>query len=272
MLIKIAFGLFGWYSRSGYDNIFRNQLDAIWDKLYTQSLFDFFHSFLSHIADKTDEILKRRFKALIIFFSISFLLKLLILNCFVCLFYTPYELSIKTFFYELSVFFSLEDKLHIIIFILFGVFFDLLSVSVTIFLIKIASQSLSLIKSIVLILVEIFVAITSPTWISLGLIVKSIFYPYGNNIIDLKSHPDFLFVVFRKTISSLYQFVMCGFNFQESSYFILQGIEIIVISISCIIPTLIYLFILSFLLTLKFSPKGLKKICFNSVFLITIDE
>lgn len=261
---KALFSFLGWLFPES-DAKYRNHLDSIFDQLDSYNLFGLAHSYFNRISFNIRKLFENKYRVYLIIIAVSFFINAstaLASLAFVvgAQFYLSTRLeglySFWTSFMKLPV-----DKIFgsITVAGFLGSFFDMISVFITIALIRRASRAKKL-KSIFLhINVDVVVAVISLMWayyiftLIYGWVyedVLQIFHTFGiNPRPHIAGTPG---GTLTKTPELWYVIIFYG--------------------ISTTVPTIIYLSILIILLILRFIPDSFQRFLNKIVFLLTTDD
>jgi len=260
--IKSLFGLLGWYSRDGSDVLYRQHLDAWFDKLEEMTLFELAHGYFARWVSKVRDLVhsfKRPWLVIIgVFFCINLISYLL---WSIAYFYFSYEASEA----------SIDDYMNIGLMggllIPGGIFFDIISISVTWWLVKRAIASLTIFKIISHTFLDIALGILAMCWVLIlflvytGLFTTELYWNLVNflAILGTAEGRTVLFEGFFDLLSELW-------SEPWLKYFA------IIMGASSVLPTLTYLVFLIPLVLFKLTPRWIHRIGSKTIYLVTTDQ
>ena len=168
VLVKILFSVLGWYSQNDKDQVYRRQLDTIWDNLQTLSFFDIGHNILRKLVVNIQSSSLYNWKFFIVFLVFGIVINFFSFMIFIELYdYINGGLwgnSITRLKHWLIAhgFFKTFSIVAITAFL--GTAFDLISVLITWQLIKAASMKESLMQIVYHIGLDIVIACLAISW------------------------------------------------------------------------------------------------------------
>jgi hypothetical protein len=270
-LIKIFFGILGWYSRTGSDDIYRNSLDNLWERLHKESLFEVVHGILSQLVSRIDAILKHRYLAFFLFIFISFTINCIaIALSFAILFFKVNPIQ-YLFPFLLGLFTETFRNYLIIAFM--GALFDVISVFITIWLIRLASVSLSLLKATCHFIIDIILAFLSFYFtVYAALITVQLLVAPNIEFVSILQQAMITMRMALYYYSEVWSFLINGINLSQLSNSQAISLMLLIIGLSSVLPTLLYLSISVFIVAIKFIPNSFKSVVMNIIFLVTTDN
>ena len=256
VVCKFFFGLLGWYSRNGSDDLYRQRLDTIWDRLHTDTLFDLAHRSLRRLVIRTRETLKTRRRALLRLAAMFFIINAIsiVVALDVAILYLQRKIDHPGS--GILNAFNAETPLSGVICLTIaalGVGFDLVSALISWFFLKKAAATNRLSSTIFHISADAVVAIVAMIWSSFTLI-STVALMSGATLLETL---DFLLITAGHLSS-----------FMDDGWFAIS----IVMAASAAIPTLVHLSVSLVVLAAYATPRSLQLILRRSIFLVTTDE
>lgn len=246
---KTFFGVLGWYSRDGKDELYRKNLDKVWDRLYAGSLFDLGHFFLQRLVTRIRQTIGTKWYGIRIVAFCSFFWNGQIV--FLAPILMPQNLQPPLDALSLSdtAAFPVEGLLAVVCISIAGIPSDVISSMVTWKRLKSAAKSISTRSLVKHVVVDAYLALfLAAMTIPLAGIVMGIFLgevpPYFG-IGNINAGP----VLDRYTMFTLR-----------------------LIAFSALLPTLLYALFGASVLALRLIPDFVTRIIRKSVYLITTDD
>lgn len=247
LAIKTFFGALGWYSRDGKDELYRENLDKVWDRLNAGTLFDLGHFFLQRLVSRIRQTVGAEG------FSMWKLVLMavtgnLVLFCSISLTAYLVELisgegidAIPMSTVKITIFYAMVSTL-------FGVLGDIVSVFVTWRRLKSAAKSVSPGKTFWHIFIDSSLAMLIICLsVVAGMLAMNYFFQISaSNILELAG--------------------------EELEFFNRLGNGLLLTTLTATLPTLFYVATGSALLALKLTPDIVSRFVKKSVYLLTTDD
>lgn len=255
VFFKIFFGFLNWYFKIDGDNILKKNLDDIFVKIHEKSFHYIIQWSLSNIFLRIEETFKGKFKV----FSLRVYLFFVFINVIslavaqLSFSYITDKDLISTIYSLFTIFFDAPKAVTVSTFV-FGMLaasFDLISLKITLILLKRASHSTSLGKTLLHLLCDTTIATIACFW---AICILNMIQPIILDRIEVELGERILnHTLMVLTAPHIY-------------------VPLIIVGISTSLPTLCYLFIELICLTLYFLPKRIYDFFVMIIWNIAIDD
>jgi len=154
-----------------------------------------------------------------------------------------------------------------------GALFDVISVFITIWLIRLASVSLSLLKATCHFIIDIILAFLSFYFtVYAALITVQLLVAPNIEFVSILQQAMITMRMALYYYSEVWSFLINGINLSQLSNSQAISLMLLIIGLSSVLPTLLYLSISVFIVAIKFIPNSFKSVVMNIIFLVTTDN